>query len=198
MGVHHQKTWDPKWGWDHQQGFYRIEWRYHWQNPSRLRHWNGKITHVPFSVVEAKGKGCWCFFSGGEESHGFGIFLRKTVKGQSISIDFWNQYLQCFLEYFEHPWASMSIPSRCHEHYIIISSHQGIIPFPFDPRVFLESLAMTPDPKKLGPQSWPYPQFRCWFLNHSNYQISQASGLKAFQPEKKRMWYFQVCRIFMK
>ena len=30
------------------------------------------------------------------------------------------------------------------------------------------------------------------------YQISRASGFKAFQPEKKKMLYFQVCGIFMK
>ena len=31
-----------------------------------------------------------------------------------------------------------------------------------------------------------------------SYQISRASGPKAFQPEKRRMLYFQVCGIFMK
>ena len=141
MGVHHQKTWDPKWGLDHQQGFRRIEWRYHdtvshnqtWQNPSRMWHWNGKITHVPFSVVEAKGKGCWWFFfSGGEEPHGFGIFVRKTVKGQSITSIFEtniSRVSSSILSIHAHPikvsWT------------LITSSHQGIIPFPFDPRLFL-------------------------------------------------------------
>ena len=32
----------------------------------------------------------------------------------------------------------------------------------------------------------------------TTYQISRASGFKAFQPEKKKMLYFQVCGIFMK